>query len=396
MKPTAGSNFYVYVAMSDDLSFAWTQSQRAKVAARAASELLSRLIVTRTGRPLLDATRSIETVGMWVEDPPKPVDYAKHQNLFATRADGEQEAHRPLLLQGELQEILSRSSARRAETEEMTALHLATIQHNERSGIALRPIRLRARFYWLNVLLMLLVASSAVGMWRLDQYRLADYYQALPTRIAAETPLFTDPLTSADNAWPVQSPTATDTASYHYAYGGYAITGGPKGYTNFATIDAQYSDIALAVTARQIGSSDNDGVGLVARSLSANGSYADQLVFYISPTAGYWSLYHYQPGHRNSDDNWQYLDGGNSSAIHTGANATNRLLLVLRGTEYLCYINGQFVGRDVDTTVTPSSPKFGYPGLYVNDDATTGVFNDFADLSIAPPPYQPLLHGLGL
>jgi hypothetical protein len=242
---------------------------------------------------------------------------------------------------------------------------------------------------------MLLVTSSAVGIWRLDQYRLADYYQALPTRIAAETPLFTDPLTSADNAWPVQSPTATDTSSYHYVYGGYAMTGGPKGYTNIATVEAQYGDIALAVTARQIGSSDNDGVGLVARSVSINGSYADQIVFSISPTTGYWGLYHYQAGHRNSDDNWQYLDGGNSSAIHTGANATNRLLLVLRRTEYLCYINGQFVGRDVDSTVIPSSPKFGYPGLYVNDDTTTGVFNDFA-IYPAPPPYQPLLHGLGL
>ena len=247
----------------------------------------------------------------------------------------------------------ARHSARRARSGINSApSDLASFAGNPTDSL-MRPLRLKAHYYWINAALLALVAVGICGMWMIDQQRSDVYIRTLSARVAAETSLFSDPLTSDDHAWPVQSPTATDTASYHYAYGGYAMTGGQPGYTNIATADALYGDVALAVTARQIGSSHNNGVGLVARSLSANGSYADQIAFYISPTTGYWSLYHYQPGHRNSDDNWQYLDGGSSSAIHTGANATNRLLLVLRGTEYLCYINGQFVGRDVDSTVTP-------------------------------------------
>jgi hypothetical protein len=256
----------------------------------------------------------------------------------------------------------------------------------------IRPLRLRARFYWLNVVLMLLVAAGICGLWGLNDYQLSAYYQALPARIAAETPLFSDPLTDRDYAWDIQTPTATDSTSAQYAHGGYAITGGPAGYTNEETMDAQYVDVAIAVTARQIGSSDSDGVGLVARSLDTGMSQTDEIIFLVSPSGGGWSLYHFQPGHSNPDDNWNYLDGGDSDAIHEGANASNRLLLVLRGREYLCYINGQFVARDVDSTVTPSSPMFGYPGLFINDDATTGVFNDFAVYDL-PPPYQPLLHG---
>ncbi len=133
----------------------------------------------------------------------------------------------------------------------------------------------------------------------------------------------------------------------------------------------------------------------MARSLDNATGGSDQIIFYVSPSGQGWSLFHYQPGHADDSDNWSYIDSGDSAAIHKGDNASNRLLLVLRGSEYLCYINGQFLAREVDSTVTPSSPKYGYPGLFVNDDTTTGVFNDFAVYDL-PPAYQPLFHGLEL
>lgn len=73
--------------------------------------------------------------------------------------------------------------------------------------------------------------------------------------------------------------------------------------------------------------------------------------------------------------------------------ATNRLLLVVRGGEYLYYVNGQFVGRYLETGSTLPLEHYGDPGIFLSDDSTTGVFNDFA-IYPAPPPYQPLLHGL--
>jgi hypothetical protein len=102
-------------------------------------------------------------------------------------------------------------------------------------------------------------------------------------------------------------------------------------------------DVAIAVTARQTGTAHHDGAGLVARRLDHGAGEYDEIVFMINPTNGFWTLDHSQPGDSNSGANWRYLDGGDSPAIHTGADAVNRLLLVLRGTENLCYVNHQFV-----------------------------------------------------
>lgn len=390
---SSNSAFSVYLLMGNDLSFAWVQSQRRRRAAREASILLSRLAVTRTRLPLLDISKSIETLDTWSEAPVSPTAFDRRQRLIAQLEStwGRKHTSQQSDVKGQpwFADLLTRSEAADA----MAAIHQRTLEEAAHTSNPLRPIRMRARFYWLNLLLMLLLATGVSATWQLNQRDLADYYQGLPDRIAAGTLLYRDALTAPDNAWTVQKPTATDTSSYQYAHGGYAMTGGQAGYTDETTLDVRYADVAVMVTTRQIGSAHNDGVGVVARSFAPNGSDEDAIYFYVSPTDGSWTLYHYQPGHKNPDDNWRYLDGGDSAAIHRGSNATNRLLLVLRGKEYLCYINGQFIARDADSTVTPSSPRVGYAGLFVNDDTTTGVFNDFA-VYAAPPPYQPLFHGL--
>ncbi len=95
-------------------------------------------------------------------------------------------------------------------TDEMTPLYQQTIEEAARAAAPVRLIRLRARFYGLNVLLLLLAAVGICSLWGVNNYRLAEYYPALPARIAAETPLYSDPLTSQDQdyAWDVQMPTA--------------------------------------------------------------------------------------------------------------------------------------------------------------------------------------------
>ncbi len=395
---TSSKVTYIYLVMSNEVSFGWMLSPRRKRATGAASELLCRLVVTRARRPLLDMTRAVETVDMWTTGATNFTEGSTARGLERKLRERMEEMKRQTIQQASAaegkpeQEAASSIVAGWQTADEMAPLHQATLQEIDRYASPIRPIRLRARFYWLNVLLMLLVVSGVCGLWGLNKYQLAAYYQALPARITAETPLFSDQLISRDYTWDTQMPTTTDSTSAQYLYGGFAMTGGPTGYVNEETMDAQYADAAIAVTARQMGSSDGDGVGLIARSLANGTTESDEIVFYVSPSGGGWSLYHYQPGHSDSNDNWNYLDGGDSAAIHEGDNASNRLLLVLRGTEYLCYINGQFVARDVDSTVTSSSPKFGYPGVFVNDDTTTGVFNDFAVYDL-PPPYQPQLHG---
>lgn len=383
----------IYVVMSSDLSFAWTLPHRSKSAARAASELLSRLVVTRTHKSLLDITQRVETVDVWTQAAAKPRTYERDQRSLAQLVETERSKSNLTAATEKVGDFFSELYEKRAHAEGMAPLHRTMLEEIERHASPARPIRLRARFYWLNALLIVLIALATGGALEYEQRQLPAYYRTLPAQIAAATPVYRSPLTAPNTDWPLRGPTVTNTTTYQYTHGGYAITGGPAGYTLEAIMRIRFGDIAVAVTVRQIGTAYNDGIGLVARSLDRGANEYDKIVFMISPTKGFWTLYHYQPGHNNSDDNWRYLDGGDSAAIHTGADAVNRLLLVLRGTEYLCYVNNQFVGRHVDTTVISSSPRSGFTGLIINDDMTVGVFNDFT-VYPAPAPYQPLLHGL--
>ena len=109
---------------------------------------------------------------------------------------------------------------------------------------------------------------------------------------------------------------------------------------------------------------------------------------------GYWSTISRSKG--LPDGGWDYLVADEQNvAIHTGVGATNRLLLVVIGTHIYAYVNGQLVGSVEDPYAAASRATSGYAGLYVLTSSTMAVFNDFA-IYPAPPPYQPLLHGLGL
>jgi hypothetical protein len=154
--------------------------------------------------------------------------------------------------------------------------------------------------------------------------------------------------------------------------------------------------LAVAVTVRQLATSDDGPVGIVARVLTGGVGEADEVIFNISPSSGSWDLVHYQPEQGLPDGGWDYLVAGEQNvAIHTGVGATNRLLLVVIGATYLAYVNGQLVGSVEDPYAAESPSQTGYAGLYVLTSSTMAVFNDFA-IYPAPPPYQPLLHGLGL
>ena len=75
----------------------------------------------------------------------------------------------------------------------------------------------------------------------------------------------------------------------------------------------------------------------------------------------------------------------------TTLNAMRPDLLVVRHGQYLGYINDQLVAI-IDASGASANGHVSSIGLDVEDNTTTGVFNDFA-IYPAPPPYQPLLHG---
>ena len=66
-------------------------------------------------------------------------------------------------------------------------------------------------------------------------------------------------------------------------------------------------------------------------------------------------------------------------AIHTGEDASNRLAVLMDGSSYTFFINGQYVGGYLANDL----PLAGGVGIYVE---SSGGLETFSDLLISPPP----------
>ena len=231
----------------------------------------------------------------------------------------------------------------------------------------------------LLLLPILLVGGAFATKAKLHDYQ-ASYYASLLAKLHAQRPLYFGDLRSPDEGWLVQSPLTNDPFGYSIEDDGYHLTG-PTGSYNDAWLRTTYVDSAVEVTASQTAGAQYDGVGLILRSDIMN---SNMVVFFASPTGGYWSLDTYHFGHANPDENWTYLTGGTSAAIRIGVIQPNRLLAIMRSGQYLLYINNMFVGSYYDDA--HYTPRRGYAGVYVNEANTEGIFTNFAVYQVKPPP----------
>jgi hypothetical protein len=231
----------------------------------------------------------------------------------------------------------------------------------------------------LLLLPILVVGGSFTAKAQLHDYQ-ASYYASLPARLHGHEPLYFSDLTSADDHWFNQDPTSDNPFGYVFADDGYHLTG-MKNFVSDSWLHTTYVDSAVEVTASQTAGQTNDGVGLILRSDIMN---SNMVVFFASPTDGSWRLYAFHFGHANPDDNWTYLTGGTSAAIRIGVIQPNRLLAIMRGGQYLLYINNQFVGSYYDNY--HDTPRRGYVGVYVNQVSTEGIFTNFSVYQVKPPP----------
>ena len=370
---------YTFVLLSEHESFAWTMPLNAKGRQRAAGELMARLVVTRTHLPLLDVSKTIS----YAEQMPYPFDVS---------AQRKPEKPSPAAMRFPILTRMLGDKATQVRVEQGLAEGYAALERAV-APRRLRTLTLDRRIFWIDLTLVIVVAFGFCGLWMVDQQRSDAYARTIPALVANETPLFSDPLTAPSGNWPIHTPTDNDlnTISKQYTFGGYALTGGQKNNDIEEMYSARaFADVAMTVTARQIGEGDYDGVGIIV--VDGDGGMA---TFTVSPERGTWTLFYVTPGQSaNSEDDWHYAGGGNDNGTHviqSGAEAVNRLLLVVRHGEYLGFINGQLVAIS-DGVGASAGDHLSYVGLDVEDNTTTGVFNDFA-IYPAPPPYQPLLHG---
>jgi hypothetical protein len=322
----------------------WELQPQASAERREVSERLVRLIATRTGLPLRDVTGEMTAI-----------DGASNPTVVPTQV---QHVHIAL---GALSSAAAPTLSTPSALPTLSGSRAAQAESRRRSGCLTGC---------LASLVALLLLGLVAGAGSLLQREQQDYLASLPAQVHAERPLFQDSLTQDDNLWPLQDPSKDAPSSYQYASGGYRLTGAGETHSMFAWTAPVFQNYAIKVTARQTGTGDNDGVGLL---LSKDGRTDSQLAFVVSPTTATWWLGRYNV----VTDSWTLLqDDTGSDAIRTGDNVSNRLLVIMHGGMYICYANGRLLGTVNDPAYTP--PVSAYVGVYLNNGALAGVFNDFA------------------
>lgn len=133
----------------------------------------------------------------------------------------------------------------------------------------------------MQLVLVGVIALIYAGGWGLEQYQ-PHYYEGMLAQVHASRPLYHNDLTHDDGDWRVTEPSAADFA-FFYADGSYHVRA-RHGDFAYAWPSFEHDDAAVEVTARQIGTTDYDGVGLALR-VSENG--IDMVTFYVD-SAGYW------------------------------------------------------------------------------------------------------------
>jgi hypothetical protein len=214
--------------------------------------------------------------------------------------------------------------------------------------------------------------------------RQQDYFAGLAPQIARAHILYHDALTAPDGEWPVGP-------SQQFSGGAYQLTAPTKqgASVNAALLPQTFQNVAVAVTVR--GSLSGD-IGLVLR---ANGS--NMLMFTINLGSDSWNLEQFDGATITSLD-WQE-NNQFTATLHTGANDTNRLLALIRGSVILLYINGQLVDFFPGSSTPIESIAFSPPvyepslvttagevGFFVADSGNTASFSDFTVYAVTAPP----------
>ena len=101
---------------------------------------------------------------------------------------------------------------------------------------------------------------------------------------------------------------------------------------------------------------------------------------------GDWYLLDFAYKSGNPDDNWSTIAGNEDDrAVHSGEGATNRLLVIIRGNRFTCFVNDHLVGSfDVSGV-----PVAGHMGVYSNASDMEGVYTNYVvyPAPSTPPPF---------
>ena len=139
------------------------------------------------------------------------------------------------------------------------------------------------------------------------------------------------------------------------------LSGGVSGQPMLGLIPYSYGDVEVDDWIFQYGHAAQDGTGLV---LHANPTTGDMFVFSVSKRTHAWRF------SRHLHGVWTDLQSSTQSdLINRGPSWDNLLSVIMRGDQYILFINYHFVG-----VFTDSALPAGHMGIYAADGTITGNF----------------------
>ncbi len=209
--------------------------------------------------------------------------------------------------------------------------------------------------------------SSGYNSALVSETATAQANQATPT--PNETLLYQDSLTSSPSGWANDSHCTPKADGYH-------VKGNFACWAPSASSSSPLSatDVDITVTIKGVKTNSSTSYGVTFRDTSATSSTDNYYDFEITPD-GQWAFFKIVNSHGTPIVNYQ-----SSSAIETGASATNTIRVLAVGSHFVFYVNGQQVGSADDSALSSA----GYVGLVTFDSNGTSDAA-FTNLTIAQP-----------
>lgn len=184
-----------------------------------------------------------------------------------------------------------------------------------------------------------------------------------------ENVLFQDDFSDVDSGW---DRTSFDTGFTDYERNGYRIFVDETNYSAWANPSRNFTDVSVEVEAKKIGGDDDNEFGIICRHANVDNFY----VATISSDGFYGFLI------RKNGESLELLNMQNmlpSDAINLG-NSSNHIRLDCVGSTLTLYVNGEFVGETVDTSIGS-----GDVGLYAGTFSVPGTDMLFDNFVVREP-----------
>lgn len=220
------------------------------------------------------------------------------------------------------------------------------------------------RSVWLGALATVVIVVGLVGYRSYEVHQYTDLFWRNHTNMTAQSELYGLGKPGLDVSWRV-SKDGGRTFEHTFFDGNIPhLADGRPGQSMVGLVPYTYGDAEVDGWVFQWGKGGHDGVGLVLRSNMKTG---DMLVFQLNKRDGTWSF------RRHLHGTWTTIQGATASNLINRTEGWNNLLVaIMRGDQYLLFINYTFVGDYTDDTL-----HMGNVGLFAEDGTVTLVSGGF-------------------